>query len=159
MAQAAIPARGTSQVHFGWLGIGALVLLVALVAGFAGYFIRDRQAVTSSPDQAVMNDLDAAWSTTYDAAKFAALYAPDAVMHDTIANETSSGLAAIQAKASNYISNYGFKVKSTSAPVRQGNYIVTFATFSSAVDGETRGIGVFEMKDGKIINHWVYPAE
>jgi hypothetical protein len=65
---------------------------------------RGRQTAATSPGQALLNDLGAAWSTTYDAAKIAALYAPDAVMHDTVAGETSTGLAAIQAKASNYIS-------------------------------------------------------
>jgi hypothetical protein len=159
MAQAAIPVRGTSQVHFGWLGIGALVLGVALLAGFAGYFVRDRQTAATSPDQAMLNDLEAAWSTTYDAAKIAALYAPDAVMHDTVAGETSTGLAAIQAKASNYISNYGFKVVSTSAPIRQGNYIVNFVSFGTNSGGMSPGIGVLEVKDGKIVNHWVYAAE
>jgi hypothetical protein len=158
MAQAAVPARGTSQVHMGWLGIGALVVVVGLLAGVGGYYLGNREATTSSPDQGLIDDLNAAWSTTYDPAKVAAVYASDAVLHDTIAGETTTGLEAIQQKVSSYISAYGFRTVATSTPVRQGDYVVTFMEYGNA-SGMSPGISVVQVEDGKIVNQWVYSAE
>ena len=69
MAQADVPVRGTSRIHVGWLGIGVLAVVVALVGGLVGYYIKASQSAPANPDQALANDLAAAWSTTYDTAK------------------------------------------------------------------------------------------
>jgi hypothetical protein len=158
MAQAAVPVRGTSQVHIGWLGIGALVVAVALVAGAAGYLIGGNQPAATSPDQALLDNLDGAWSTTYDPAKLAALYAEDAIFHDNVAGKTSTGLEAIKAKVSGY-SIWGFTSTSTTAPVRQGNFIANFVRYGTDAADMSTGLSVVELEDGKIVNHWVYPAE
>jgi SnoaL-like domain len=158
MAQAAVPARGTSQIHTGWLGIGALVVVVALLAGLGGYFLGNRAATTTSPDQALIDDLTAAWSTTYDPGKVAGVYAANAVMHDAIAGETSTGLEAIQAKVSEY-AGYGFRTVTTSTPVRQGEYVIGFMRYGTDPGSMLSAISVAQVKDGKIVNHWVYPAE
>ena len=42
MAQATIPARGTSTFHLGWLGVAVLVVIVAVVAGLVGYALAPR---------------------------------------------------------------------------------------------------------------------
>jgi hypothetical protein len=159
MAQAAVPIRGTSPVHLGWLTIGALVVVAALVGGLAGYFIKEGQVAPANPDQALAAQLDAAWSTTYDATKIAALYAPNATFYDMIANETSSGLEAIQAKASTYLTSYHFVVTTTSAPIRQGDFVATFYKYGPDGQATNSGLGVLQIKDGKVLNQWVYPAQ
>ncbi len=107
-------------------------------------------------DQALMDELAALWSGPYDAAKVAALYAPDAVFHDNVANETSTGLEAIDAKVKAY-AHVGFNVKNTTAPIRQGDFLADFQTFGTGTD-MSPGLGVVEIKDGKVQNTWVYPA-
>jgi ketosteroid isomerase-like protein len=159
MAQAAVPVRGTSQIHMGWLGIAAIVVAVALIAGLAGFIIGGNQPATTSTDQALVDAVDAAWSTTYDPAKVAAVYAEDAVFHDVIAGETSPGLQAIQLKVRDYITNYGFTTSSTSVPVRQGDYVINFVKYGGTTGSASTGISVIQLKDGKIVNHWVYPAD
>jgi ketosteroid isomerase-like protein len=159
MAQAAVPVRGTSQIHMGRLGIAAIVVAVALIAGLAGFIIGGSQPATTSADQALVDAVDAAWSTTYDPAKVAAVYAEDAVFHDVIAGETSPGLQAIQLKVRDYITNYGFRTSSTSVPVRQGDYVITFVKYGGTTGGTSAGISVIQLKDGKVVNHWVYPAD
>ena len=80
------------------------------------------QSPTANPDAALMADLDALWSSPYDAAKVATLYATDAVFDDMVANETSTGLEAIQAKIKDYAAQ-NFRVTTTSAPIRQGDFV------------------------------------
>jgi len=111
---------------------------------------------TANPDEALVADLAAVWSNPYNEAKVAALYAPDATFYDNGVNETSKGLEAIQAKVRKYAA-LGFKVKNTSAPIRQANFV---AVFQKAGAPEPVGpvLFVVELKDGKIKNQWVYPA-
>jgi hypothetical protein len=142
----------------GWLGIGALVVVVALLAGFGGYFLGNRAATTTSPDQALIDDLTAAWSTTYDPAKVAEVYAANAVLHDAVAGETTTGLEAIQAKVSEY-AGYGFRTVTTSTPVRQGEYVIGFMRYGIDPASLAPGISIMQVKDGKVVNHWVYPAQ
>jgi ketosteroid isomerase-like protein len=117
-------------------------------------------AATPSPaaltDQALMDELAAIWSSPYDAAKVAALYAPDAVFRDDIAKESSMGLEAIGAKVRKY-ADLGFKAVNTSAPIRQDNVIAVFQEFGAGTD-MSPGLGVVEMKDGRVQSMWEYPA-
>jgi hypothetical protein len=117
-------------------------------------------AVASTPaavtDQALLDGLATLWSTPYDAARVAALYAPDAVFQDNIARESSAGLEAIGAKVKRY-ADLGFKVQNTSAPIRQDNVIAVFQKFGPGAD-TSPGIGVVEIRDGKVKKMWEYPA-
>jgi hypothetical protein len=118
-------------------------------------------AATQSPaavtDEALVADLAAVWSNPYDAAKVAALYAPNAVLYDKNANETSTGLEAIQAKVEAYAAK-NFKVKITSDWIRQDNFVAHFANFGNTSELSGRGLVVYELMDGKVLNQWVYPA-
>ena len=116
--------------------------------------------MTSSPaaptDQALVDGLAALWSSPFDATQVAALYAPDAVFQDTIAKESVAGLQAIGAKVRKY-ADLGFKVVNTSDPIRQDDVIAVFQEFGAGAD-MSPGIGVVEMKDGKVKKMWEYPA-
>ena len=157
MTQADVPVRGTSRIHLGWMGIGVLAVVVALVGGFAGYYIKASQSAPANPDQTLANDVTAAWSTTYDTAKVVPLYASNATFHDMIVNETTTGLANIQAKVSTYIAE-GFKVTNTSAPIREGNFVAWFGTYESTGQTAEPILNVVSLSDGKIVDQWVYPA-
>ncbi len=143
--------------------VGLLLLAVALLGACGATAAQSptanpaaTQSPTASEDAALMADLDALWSSPYDAAKVATLYATDAVFHDMVANETSTGLEAVQAKVKDYTSQ-NFKVTSTSAPIRQGDFVAVFVKFGAA-EALYPGLGVVELKDGKVLNQWVYPA-
>ena len=82
-------------------------------------------SVTAATDEAIVADLAALWSSPYDAAEVAALYAPEAVIHDDVDGETSTGLEAIQAKVESYAER-SFRVENTSAPIRQDNVVAIF---------------------------------
>ncbi len=136
-----------------------LSLLTITLLGACGATATQSPATPSpaaNPDAALMKDLDAAWSTSYDPAKVAALYDANAGFHDMVANQTSTGLEAIQAKVKDYAAQ-GFKVTSTTAPIRQDDFVAVFVRFG-APDATTPGLGVVELKDGKVVNQWVYPA-
>jgi ketosteroid isomerase-like protein len=107
-------------------------------------------------DQALVDGLAALWSSPYDAATVAALYPPDAVFQDNIAKESSTGLEAIGAKVKGY-ADRGFKVANTSAPIRQDEVVAVFQEFGAGAD-RSPGLGVVEMKDGKVQKMWEYPA-
>jgi hypothetical protein len=143
--------------------LGLLLLAIALLGACGSTATQSpasspgpTQSPTANPDAALMADLDALWSGPYDAAKVAALYATDAVFHDMVANETSTGLEAVQAKVKDYATQ-NFKVTTTSAPIRQGDFVATFFKYG-APDALYPGLGVVELKDGKVLNQWVYPA-
>jgi len=145
--------------------LGAALLAVTLIGACgAGATPTPAPAVTpaatpsptANPDEALMAAVAAVWSNPYDAAKVAALYALDATFYDNPVNETSKGLEAIQAKVKKYAA-LGFKVTNTSAPIRQDDFV---AIFQRAGAPEPTGPNLFvvELKDGKILNQWVYPA-
>jgi hypothetical protein len=107
-------------------------------------------------DEALVADLAAAWANPYDAAKVATLYAPNAVVHElTDANLTSTGLEAIQARVKELAAG-GFEVAVTSAPIRQASFVAAFHKYGTGGDLTGRGLVVYELKDGKVLNQWVY---
>ena len=103
-----------------------------------------------------MADVVAVWGGAHDAAKVTALYAPTATFYDMLAGQTFSGLEAIQAKV-NANASASFKCAQTSASIRQDNFV---AVFHRCGDGQATYpvLAVFELKDGKILNQWAYPA-
>ena len=133
--------------------LGAILLVVTLIGACGA---SATPSPTANPAEALAADLAAAWSNPYDAAKVAALYAPDAVFHDMVLKETSTGLEAIQAKIKEHAA-LPFWVKNTSAPIQQDNFVAFFITFGTGEDSYP-GLGVYELKDGKVLNQWVYPA-
>jgi hypothetical protein len=145
-----------SQVHSGWVIAGAIVI-VALVAGAIGYLIGGNQPAAVSADDTLVTSSAAVWSTAYDPARVAAVYAAHATFRDGIAGETSTGLEAIQAKVAEY-ATYGFNVVPTSTALRQGDYVINFFDYGTATGGMEHGISVFQVADGKIVNQWAYPA-
>jgi hypothetical protein len=110
----------------------------------------------ASVDEDLMAKLNAIWGGTADAAAVAALYAPDATFHDTIDGRTYSGLEAIQAKVAANASA-GFTCEQGSTPIRQGNVVAVFHRFHAG-GAEFPVLAVFELKDGKVISQWAYPA-
>ena len=136
----------------------ALLLAVTLL-GACGAAATESPAIpspTANPDVAFLDALDAVWSSPYDEAAVAALYAPDSVFHDMVANETSTGLEEIQAKIKDAAA-MSFRATTTSAPIRQGNFVAYFIKFGPDPDTYP-GLSVLELKDGMVLNHWVYPA-
>ncbi|MCU0478055.1 MAG: nuclear transport factor 2 family protein [Chloroflexi bacterium] len=118
----------------------------------------DASPPAAETDEALVADLAALWSNPYDAADVAALYAPDAAIYDEISGSASAtGLEAIQAKVEEYAA-MPFKVKVTSAPIRQGDYVAVFQMFGSP-DASNPGFMVLKLKDGKVESMWMYPAE
>jgi len=160
MAQSAIPVRGTSQLHVGWVGVGALLVAVALIAGLAGYYISDSRATPTDPDQALADSVGAAVSYPYDAAEVAALYATDATLYDLAANETSTGLAEIQAKAAR-LAALDFVSKDATAPTRQGDTLARFETHGQEGQVIYPGLVVVQLDPatGKIKRQWVYAED
>ncbi len=135
-------------------GRAGVILLAVTLLGACG--ASTTPSPTANPAEALAADLAAVWSNPYDAAKVAALYAPDAVFHDLVSNETSTGLEAIQARIKEYAAQ-PFKVENTSAPIRQDNFVAVFFRFGTG-ENLYPGLGVYEVKDGKVLNQWVYPA-
>jgi len=138
--------------------LGSLLLAVGLVGACGAVTIQSAAtpSPTANPDVAFSDALNTVWSTPYDAAKVAALYATNAVFHDMVANETSTGLEEIRTKVKEY-AGMNFRVVGTSAPIRQDNFVAQFIKFG-APDATYPGLGVYELKDGKVLNQWVYPA-
>jgi len=163
--------------HRGWLvAVGVTAVVGALVIGLigtgvvsfgggpnelpavgapAGTATPAAAAATPTPDEALAK-MFTMFDAPYSPAQIAALYAPDAVLHDTIANETSTGLAEIQAKLS-YLSTLNFHSTRTSATIRQGDFVAFFETHGEPGYDEP-GLVVVQLKDGKIVNQWVYGA-
>jgi hypothetical protein len=148
----------------GDLSDGALVVYELKDGKVVNNWVYDAGAApaTSSPaasvDDALVADLLAMTSDPYDAAKVAALYAPNAVFYDKVANETHKGLEAIQAKGEAMAADEDFKIVVTSAPIRQGDFVAHFVKFGNTAELTGRGLMVYELKDGKIVDQWAYPA-
>ena len=137
--------------------VGALLMAVVLLGGCgASATPSPSTGVPLASDQALVADLSAIFDAPFDAAKVAALYAENATLYDLLADETSTGLVALQAKASRY-SGMGFVSKPTSSPIRQGDYVAFFETHGVGSDTQP-GLILVQLKDGKVQNQWVYPA-
>jgi hypothetical protein len=167
------PARRTRVTAF---ATAAVVVIVALAVVGGGALLMNQQAdtppigapsvtatpaVTPSPmavsDEALVADLAAVVSDPYDAAKVAELYAPNAVIRElTDANTTSTGLDQIGSRI-RYFNSQDFKVAVTSAPIRQGDFVAHFDKHGAGA-ATYPGLVVYELKDGKVVNQWVYPA-
>jgi hypothetical protein len=113
-------------------------------------------SVTALTDEALVADLAALWNSPGDATEVAAFYAPEAVIHDNVSGETSTGLEAIQATIEKHAAR-NVTVENTSAPIRQDNVV---AVFQEAVEGDaaTPYLSATELNDGKVINQWMYPT-
>jgi hypothetical protein len=113
-------------------------------------------SVTALTDEALVADLAALWNSPGDATEVAAFYAPEAVIHDNVSGETSTGLEAIQATIEKSAAR-NVTVENTSAPIRQDNVV---AVFQEAVEGDaaTPYLSATELNDGKVINQWMYPT-
>ena len=114
-------------------------------------------APTANPDEALVATLTAVMNDPYDAAKVAALYAPNAVFHETTADLTHTGLEDIGARIRE-LNDGRFKAVVTSAPIRQDNFVAFFSKYGTGGSLSGRALVVFELKDGKVSNNWVYPA-
>ncbi len=109
---------------------------------------------TANPDEVLVAELAALMSTPYDPAAVTALYAPDAVVHDLVENLTQTGLEEIGARI-RYLNTQDFEVVVTSAPIRQGDFVSHFARFGGG-EAASPGLVVYEIKDGKVVNQWMY---
>ncbi len=159
-----IPEEGRELFGRRLAGRLGAILLAMILLGACGASATTSPATTpaSTPspaanaDVALVTELAALFSNPYDAAKVAALYAPTAVLHEmTNANLTSTGLEAIQARVK-LLAAEGFKALVTSAPIRQDNFVAVFSKFGAGGSLAGRGLVVYELKDGKVLNHWVY---
>jgi hypothetical protein len=88
----------------------------------------------------------------------AALCAPDAVIHETTANMTQRGLDAIGARIRDFEAA-GFESVATSAPIRQDDYVAAFHEYGTGGDVSGRALVVYQLRDGKVLTQWVYPAD
>jgi hypothetical protein len=111
---------------------------------------------TPRSDAALAAAQAALMSNPYDPAKVAELYAPDAVIHDLVENLTQTGLDEIGARI-RYMNAQDFRVVVTSAPIRQDSFVAHFVRFGAGTAAYP-GLVVYELKDGKVVNQWVYPA-
>ncbi|MDQ1323600.1 MAG: hypothetical protein QG587_935 [Chloroflexota bacterium] len=138
--------------------LGSLLLAVALLGACGAAAIESpaTPSPTANPDVAFLDALDAVWSSPYDEAAVAALYAPDATFYSMVANETMEGLKEIQATIKEHAA-LNFRATTTSAPIRQDDFVAYFIKFGPDPD-KYPGLSVLELKDGMILNHWVYPA-
>jgi hypothetical protein len=94
----------------------------------------------------------------YDAATVEALYAPNAVLHEVTADQSHTGLDEIGARI-RYFNASKFEAVVTSAPIRQDDFVAAFHEYGTGGDLSGHALVVYELKDGMVLNQWVYPAE
>ena len=70
---------------------------------------------------------------------------------------TQRGLDQIGARM-RYFDDQKFEAVVTSAPIRQDNFVAVFSKYGGGGDLSGRALVVYELKDGKVLNQWVYPA-
>jgi hypothetical protein len=111
----------------------------------------------ATADEALVADLAAVMSEPYDATTVAALYAPDAVIHETTANMTQRGLDEIGARIREFDAA-GFEAVPTSAPIRQDDFVAAFHKYGTGGDLSGRALVVYQLMEGKVLGQWIYPA-
>jgi hypothetical protein len=155
------PWRLPAARRLAWILLLAAGLLAALVGGTLLVGSQQERRLPAlevlSPDEALVADLAALMSNPYDAARVVALYAPDAVIHDMSKPETSTGLVAIQLRVKS-LAAMDFRVTNTSAAIRQDDFVAVFSRFGTEGDLSGRALVVYELKDGRVLNQWIYPA-
>ena len=137
--------------------LGAVLLAVVLL-GACGASATSTPATpspTTNPDEALVADLTA---VTSDPTSVAELYAPDAVIHEITADLTHRGLDNIAVRF-RYFEEQKFEAVVTSAPIRQDDFVAVFTKYGTAGDLSGRALVVYELKDGKVLNQWIYPAD
>jgi SnoaL-like domain len=132
-----------------WLGVGALVIVIALVGGTLGWLFAGGAGRMS--DESLVDRNLAAWSANNQAA-ITEQYAANAVFDE--GSNHMDGAAAIAAYAAS-LEKLGFIAERTGPATRYGNYIVTPVRWGNGTDWSA-GVGVIEVQDGKIVHHWVF---
>jgi hypothetical protein len=154
------PWRLLTVPRLAWLLLLAAGLLAALVGGtlVVGSQLERRAPAEVAPDPelVLVAALDALWSSPYDETSVAAIYAPNATFYDMVAGERANGLEEIETKVSDAAA-LGFRITSTTAPIRQGDYLAVFTTVGTAA-GTSPSFVVIELKDDMVLNQWLYPA-
>ena len=150
MAQATLTHPTTSTSHLNVLGIGVLVIAVALIAGAAGFLIRQNQ-IPTNPDSALVNQISTVWSNGNDQGAMASLYASDAIFHDQTTNGAAVGLQAIQWYIGKSAAS-GTIVTPISDPVRSGDFVSYWVRVQNGATSADM-LTAYELnKDGKIQN-------
>lgn len=145
--------------------LGAAVLAAILLSA-CGAGATQSPATTPAPtaapaaiaDEALVADLAAVMSEPYDAARVAALYRPDAVIHETTASRTQRGLDQIGARIREF-NEATFEAVVTSPVIRQDDFIAAFHKYGTGGTLSGRALVVYQVRDGMVVNQWVYPAE
>jgi len=130
------------------LGIGALVVLIALLGGLIGWAVSG--GVTRWNDESFADRSIAAWSSN-DQAAIADMYTANAVFDD--GTNHLNGATAIATYVAS-MDKLGFVAERTGPSSRYGNYIVTPVRWGNGTDWSA-GVGILEVWGGKIVNHWV----
>jgi len=159
MQQSVVPLRRTWQLRLRWLGYGGLLVAVALIAGLARYHIGESRPAPANPDQALVDAVEAAVSGAADEAQLAALYAPAAILRDTVVEETSIGLPAIEERIAR-LAGLDFMSIAVSAPFRHGDLVLWFEKHGTRRRPSYPGLIVVKLdpSDGRILHQWVYSA-
>jgi hypothetical protein len=132
-----------------WLGIGALVIVIALVGGTIGWLLAGGAGRMS--DESFVDRNMAAVSTS-DQAAITEVFAANAVFDDGTnrkvgAQEIASYFA--------YLRTLGFVAERTGPTTSYGSYVITPVRYGANGDWSA-GVSIVEVKDGKIVNQWVF---
>jgi hypothetical protein len=111
----------------------------------------------AAADEALAADLAAVMSNPYDAATVAALYAQQAVIHETTASMTHRGLDEIGARIREF-NALKFEAVVTTPVIRQGSFVAAFHKYGTEGDLSGSALVVYQLKDGKVLSQWIYPA-
>ena len=130
----------------------AVVGLAAALVALGSWVLIDRYTGPEHDATTLIDDLNAAWSAG-DAAAVATFFAPDAVMtrddgQQTVGVEAISGLVPIT-EASD------FQVERVAPVTVEGDFATTFMQYTSVAAGGTE-VGVFQLKEGKILGYWFF---
>ena len=156
MAQATVPLRRTTGFELKWPGFITALVIVAVVAGALGFFVRDRQPAASNADQAVADNIVNLFETGARHVAPETLYASNIVIHDRIGDSDMTGLVAIKNDADVKISA-GFHLKNLTPPTRVGQVASWFMTYQLGSGAPETFLMVVRFSGEKIAEQWVYP--